>query len=342
MQAIMYGIDIAKNVFQVHGADASGAMVLQRRLKRSQLLDFFRTAPKAVVAMEACGSAHHWGRELTKLGHEVRLIPPAYVKPYVARNKTDARDAAAICEAASRPHMRRVAVKTLEAQADRALQRTYDLLVRQRTACANALRGHLAEMGIVAAQGVAGLRRLIDAVETRDAAIPPALFVSLDVLVRQLGALEAEIARLTDAIVSRVRENADMKRLMSIPMIGPMTAHAMVAAIGDGKRFSSARDFAAWLGLTPKLDASADRMVSGRISKKGDEALRRLLVLGAASSLRRPQRASPWMKALLARRPPKVAIVAQAARTARIAWAVLVSGEAYRPPTRQPGPAQAA
>jgi transposase len=330
MEASMYGIDIAKSVFQVHGADASGRMVVQKRLKRGQVVDFFRDLPGSIVAMEACGSAHHWGRELTTLGHEVRLIPPAYVKPYVARNKTDARDAAAICEAGSRPHMRRVPVKTIEAQADRTLQRTHDLLVRQRTAAANALRGHLGEMGIVAPAGLSGLRRLIEAIETQDEAIPARLLVPLEALARQHRTLEEEVDALKAAIVARVREEADMKRLARIPMIGPMTAHAMVAAVGDGRQFNSARDFAAWLGLTPKQASSGERLASGKISKQGDEPLRRLFVLGAANALRRPDRASPWMKRLLARRPPKVAMIAQAAKTARIAWAVLVSNEEYR------------
>jgi transposase len=326
----MYGIDIAKSVFQVHGADASGRMVVQKRLKRSQVVEFFRGKAKSIVAMEACGSAHHWGRELMKLGHEVRLIPPAYVKPYVARNKTDARDAAAICEAGSRPHMRRVPVKTIKAQADRALQRTYDLLVRQRTAAANALRGHLSEMGIIAPRGRAGLARLLDMVARHDRAIPQEFMAAAEALMRQHRALEEEIALVEAAILARVKEDADMKRLTRIPMLGPMTAHAMIAAVGDGKQFASARDFAAWLGLTPRQASSGETVRSGKISKQGDEPLRRLFVLGAANALRRPDRASPWMKGLMARRPPKVAMVAQAAKTARIAWAVLVSGQDYR------------
>jgi transposase len=335
----MYGIDIAKNVFQVHGVDASGRTLVQKRLRRGQLLEAFGAAPRAVVAMEACGSAHHWGRELMKLGHEVRLIPPAYVKPYVVRNKTDARDAAAICEAASRPHMRRVAVKTPEAQADRALQRTHDLLVRQRTATANALRGHLAEAGIIARTGAAGLRGLCEKVAAREAGIPAGLIGPLDILARQLAALDEAIAALKAAIAARVKEDAAMKRLAGIPMVGPMTAHAVVAAAGDGKQFDSARDFVAWLGLAPKQSSSGEKVRSGRISKQGDEPLRRLFVLGAASSLRRPENVSPWMKKLLARRPAKVAIVAQAAKTARIAWAVLASGEEYRHPDRGPAAA---
>lgn len=342
MEASMYGIDIAKSVFQVHGADASGRTVVQKRLKRSQVIEFFRGRPKSVVAMEACGSAHHWGRELMKLGHEVKLIPPAYVKPYVARNKTDARDAAAICEAGSRPHMRRVPVKTVEAQADRALQRAHDLLVRQRTAAANAIRGHLGEMGIIASRGKAGFVRLCQMIAAKDEAIPQGLIAPLEALARQHRALDEEIAQLHAAILARVKENADMKRLMRIPMVGPMTAHAMVAAIGDGKQFSSARDFAAWLGLTPKQASSGETLRSGRISKQGEEPLRRLFVLGAANALRRPEKASPWMQGLLKRRPAKVAMVAQAAKTARIAWAVHVSQEDYRTSTLKAQPDRAA
>lgn len=330
MEASTYGIDIAKNVFQVHGADASGRMVVQKRLRRSQVIKFFAKRPKSVIAMEACGSAHYWGRELEKLGHEVKLIPPAYVKPYVVRNKTDARDAAAICEAGSRAHMRIVPVKTIEAQADRALQRSRDLLVRQRTATANAIRSHLSEMGIIDRQGKAGFDRLMAMIAAKDQAIPPSLIAPLEALLRQHRALDDEIVRLEAAILARVKDNPDMKRLTRIPMIGPMTAHAMLAAIGDGRQFNSARDFVAWLGLTPKQDSSAETTRSGRISKQGDAPLRRLFVLGAANALRRPDKASPWMKGVLARRPRKVAMIAQAAKNARIAWAVLISKEEYR------------
>jgi transposase len=334
MQAIRFGIDLAKSVFQVHGVDATGAVVVQRQLRRGQLLKFFARHPPALIGMEACGSAHYWARELTKLGHDVKLMPPTYVKPYVRRGKNDARDADACCEAVSRPGMRFVPIKTVEQQGQRALHRARDLLVRQRTQSGNAIRAMLYEMGLIASKGRSGIAELIELVET-GASIPAGLRVALTPLVRQWRHLEAEIATMDTALVAQARAHPDARRLMKIPGVGPVTAHAVVAAVGDARQFSSARDFAAWVGLTRlNHDTGGKTRLTGHISKAGDRALRRLLVLGASSSLRhiraKPGAGSPWIRGLLARRPVKVAVVAQAAKTARIIWAVLAKNEDYR------------
>ncbi len=334
MQIITIGVDITKNVFQVHGEDATGGMNLSKRLGRARVERFFAQLAPAVVGMEACGSSHHWARVLSGLGHEVRLMPAAYVKPYVKRNKTDARDAAAICEAVRRPTMRFVAIKSVAQQCERALQRARDLLVRQRTQLMNAIRAMLAEMGIVAAQGLKGFATLRAMIERGDTAIPELLLPSLAALTRQWHQLDAEAAKLEHVIVERARADAGARRLMTIPGVGPISAHAIIAAIGDGRQFASARDFAAWVGLTPKQASSGEKRRSGSISRAGDGSLRRLLTLGAASRLRqvngRPDKAGPWLSGILARRPMRVAVVAQAAKTARIVWAVLTSGQEYR------------
>lgn len=286
MQAIRFGLDLAKNVFQLHGVDASGQVVVQRQLRRGQVLPFFAKLEPALIGMEACGSAHHWGRELTKLGHEVRLMPPTYVKPYVRRNKNDARDAEACCEAVSRPSMRVVPIKTVEQQGQRALHRARDLLVRQRTQTGNALRAMLYEMGLISSKGRSGIGELV-------------------------ARIEAEIETLDEDLRAQA-----------------------LAAIGDGRQFASARDFAAWVGLTRQNhDTGGKARLTGHVSKAGDRSLRRLLVLGASASLRhvraRPEKGSAWINGLLARRPVKVAVVAQAAKTARIIWAVLTKGQDY-------------
>jgi len=331
----MYAVDTAKSVFQVHGEDAARTMKLQKRLRRGQFLGFFARLPGSVtIVLEACGSAHHWGRELSALGHEVRLIPPQHVKPFVKRNKNDARDAEAIFEAALRPGLHFVPIKPVEQQCDRALHRGRDLLVRQRSQLGNAIRSMLSEMGIIAAQGVAGSAQLYARIEAGDAAIPTRLLPVLVSLLEQWRSLHATIQGLEDQIRAAALADQRVRRLMKIDNVGPITAHAMVAAIGDGRQFRTARDFAAWVGLTPTHHASADRIRVGHISKAGDRSLRRLFVLGASSGLHharvKPDRASPWIKGILARRPVKVAVVAQAAKTARIAWAVLTSGEAFR------------
>jgi transposase len=336
MNASMIGLDIAKSVFQVHGEEATGRVVLQKRMRRSQVAGFFAKLPPARIGIEACGSAHHWGRELRALGHEVRLIPAAYVKPFVRRNKTDARDAAAICVALGRPDMRFVAIKSLEQQAARGLERSRDLLVKQRTQLANCVRGQLAEFGIVAAQGRRGFAVLAEFVTAGAAAIPAPLHEPLRLLVQQIERLGIAIAILEQRIVAAARTEPAMRRLATIPGVGPLTAHAIVTAIGDGKQFASARDFAAWCGLTRRVDQSAEKRRARGISRQGDNGVRKLLVLGASTVMRtlrvRPDRANPWQHGILARRPVKVAVVAQAAKNARIAWALLQSGESYRQP----------
>lgn len=336
MQVSTIGFDIAKNVFQIHGEDASGKRVLTKRLKRDATEAFFATLPPTVVGIEACGSSHHWGRLLSKLGHEVRLVPPAYVRPFVKRNKTDARDAEAICEAIRRPSIKCVPVKSVDQQAGRALETARDMLVRQRTQLMNAVRGMLAEVGIIAAKGKAGFDALAALVDSADETVPACLLPALQPLLAQwrdagerAGAIEAQI-------VARAKKDPDMRRLAAIPGIGALSAHALCVAIGDGKRFASGRDFAAWVGLTPLVHASGNRSRIGNISAKGDTRLRRLLVLGASSVVRYAATRAPksgqeaWLHGVLARRPVKVATVAQAAKNARIAWSMLTSGTTYQ------------
>jgi transposase len=334
----MHAVDTAKSVFQVHGEDAERGVKVQKRLRRGQFLTFFAKQASAQVVLEACGASHYWARELARLGHEVRLIPPQHVKPFLRRNKNDAHDAEAIFEAALRPGVHFVPVKPVGQQCDRALHRGRDLLVRQRTQLGNAIRSMLSEMGIIAAQGAAGSAQLHARIEAGDAAIPPRLLPVLQPMLAQWRSLHAAIQDLEDQIGAAARADPRVRRLMKIDNVGPITAHAAVAAIGDGKQFGCARDFAAWVGLTPTHHASADRIRLGRISKAGDRSLRRLFVLGASSGLRQarahPDKASPWLRGLLARRPVKVAVVAQAAKTARILWAVLTSGEAFRAPAK--------
>jgi transposase len=335
MQVIRFGIDLAKSVFQVHGVDASGQVVVQRQLRRGQLLGFFAKQPPALIGMEACGSAHYWARELTKLGHEVKLMPASYVKAYVKRNKNDARDAEACCEAVGRPTMRFVPVKSVERQCARALHRARDLMVRQRTQLSNAIRGLLYEMGLISAKGRLGIDALITRIEAEQSDIPPALRVALAPLACQWRALDAAIDGLEDQILAEVRQDKAAVRLMAIPGVGPITAHAVIAAIGDGRQFASARDFAAWVGLTRRNhDTGGKAKLTGHISRAGDRGLRQLLVLGASSRLRhvraKPDNSSAWINGLLARRPVKVAVVAQAAKTARIIWALLAKDQQYR------------
>jgi transposase len=336
MHAIMIGLDIAKSVFQVHGEDSAGRIVIQRRLRRGQMVAFFAQLPAARIGIEACGSAHYWARRLTELGHEVRLIPAAYVKPFVRRNKTDVRDAAAICVALSRPDMRFVAIKSIEQQAARAIERSRALLVKQHTQLMNSVRGQLAEFGIIAAQGRRGFATLVQRIAAGEAALPPLLRETLRLLVQQIDRLALAIAVLEQRIVTAARADPAMRRLATIPGVGPLTAHAIVTAIGDGKQFATARDFAAWCGLTRRVDQSADKRRERGISRQGDGGLRKLLALGASTIMRHlkthPERTTQWQRGILARRPVKVAVVAQAAKNARIAWAMLQSGACYRSP----------
>jgi transposase len=339
MQAIRFGIDLAKSVFQIHGVAASGEVVVQRQLRRGQLLRVFARQPPALIGLEACGSAHYWARELSRLGHEIRLMPPAYVKPYVKRGKNDARDAEAICEAVSRPTMRFVPVKSVDQQCDLAIHKVRDLLVRQRTQLGNAVRGLLYEVGVTTAKGEGGLEALLTHVERPDPDVDSPMLAVLAPLVRQFRAVDEQIEQLDKQIVQAARANPTMRRLMTAPGVGPVSAHAIVAKIGDGRQFNSGRDLAAWIGLT-RLNyntGGVDRQ-TGHISRAGDKGLRRLLVLGASSWLRqvkaKPEKGSAWLTGVMGRRPAKVAAVAQAAKTARILWAMLRSGEDYRAPAQ--------
>jgi transposase len=336
MQATTIGFDIAKSVFQIHGEDASGKKVLTKRLKRGATEEFFASLPPTVIGIEACGSSHHWGRLLSAMGHEVRLIPPGYVKPFVKRNKTDARDAEAICEAIRRPSMKFVPVKTVDQQSGRALENARGMLVRQRTQLMNAIRGMLAEVGIIAAKGQLGFNELRDRVDDADPSVPASLLPALRPLLEQWRSAGEAAEGIETQIVARAKKDPAMRLLTSIPGIGAVSAHAICIAIGDGKRFSCGRDFAAWIGLTPLVYASGGRTRVGNISAKGDSGLRRLLVLGASTVVRYAKtRAAKteqdqWLHGVLARRPVKVATVARAAKNARVAWAVLTSGTPYQ------------
>lgn len=333
MSSITIGLDIAKNVFQLHAEDEAGRKLWAKRLRRDALIKFMEKLPPALIGVEACGSSHYWGRLLRSFGHDVRLIPAQYVKPFVKRNKTDARDAEAICEAVRRPNMHFVEIKTEAQQADRALLGTRTKLVTQRTATTNAVRGHLMELGIVARQGREGVKQLRQRIDTNDEAIPPVLLTCLRLLLTQIDALDEAIGTLDKQIITRTKEHPVMRRLMTIPGVGPMIAFAVVAAIGEGLQFKSARDFAAWLGLTPQQHSSGEKQKSGKISRLGDCGLRCLFTLGASSVLRqaktRPERATVWLRGIMVRRPTKVVVVAQAAKLARVAWAVLTSGKDY-------------
>ena len=334
MKASTIGLDIAKTIFQVHGEDATGQVVIQQRLGRKRLAEFFAKLPPCLVALEACGTSHYWGRTLRAFGHDVRLIPAAYVKPFVKRNKTDARDAAAICVAARRPDMRPVAIKSEAQQASRALQRSRELLIKQRTQLMNSLRAMLAEFGVVAAQGYRGFAELRRSLADGEG-LPETLVAALRLLAAQLDSLTSAVDALEDRIKSVAKADPTMRRLCGVPGVGFLTAHAVVAAIGDGRQFRSGRDFAAWAGMTPRENSSANKRRTAGVSRQGESRLRKLFALGAATLMRnarsRDDRATRWQRGILARRPMKVAVLAQAAKTARIVWAVLTSGEPYAP-----------
>jgi len=330
---VTIGLDIAKNYFQVHGVDATGQVVLRRKLSRGEVLRFFEAQPKLLVGIEACGTGHHWAREISKLGHEVKLLPPTYVKAYVKRGKTDAADAEAICEAVMRPNMHFVPIKTPEQQAALMMHRSRELLVGQRTALANALRSHLAEFGIVTAKGihrVADLRAELLGVENNK--IPPLARASLQCLVAQIEAVEKQIVELEALIMEWHRGNEASQRLAKIPGVGPITASAMVATIGNASNFASGRHLSAALGLTPRQNSSGGKASQLGISKAGNTHLRRLLFIGALAVIRskRARTAGSWLARLLERRPAKVAAIALANKTARVIWVMLRNGEAYR------------
>jgi len=337
MEITTIGIDLAKSVFQVHGVDAEGRTVLKKKLRRNAVIEFLQGLPQCLVGMEACATAHYWAREIAALGHDVRLIPPAYVKPYVKRQKNDAADAEAICEAVTRPNMRFVPIKTPEQQGVMVMHRTRELLIRQRTMMLNALRSHLAEFGIIAAKGPQNLKQLIADLRAGDHDdLPQTARTTLLGFADQLEALKAEIRAIDRQLLAWFRENEVCQRLSTIPGVGVITATAMVATVPDPNAFASGRQFAAFLGLVPRQNSSGGKDRLGRISKMGDGYLRRLLVNGATSVIRRiGQDASLtgiWVRKLLERKPARVVTVAIANKTARIVWAVLLRGDVYRRP----------
>jgi transposase len=338
MQAVKtIGLDIAKSGFQVHGVDADGQVVFRRQLKRRNVLAFFQKVPSCLVGMEACATSHHWSRELQALGHTVRLMPPAYVKPYVKRQKNDATDAEAICEAVTRANMRFVATKTPEQQSGLMLHRTRHLFIRQQTAVINAIRAHLAEFGIVAPVGRNGLEQLLNVVaDAGDKRLPEVARTCLMALGTQLQALKAKLLEFDRMITAWHRSNETSKRLDAIPGVGHVLATALVASIADPKVFRSGRDFSAWIGLVPKQHSSGGKDRLGSISKQGDRYLRSLFTAGALAVIRYAKiygtKHRPWLTALLARRPTKVAAIALANKLARMAWAMMSRGERYKEP----------
>jgi transposase len=334
MQITTIGLDLAKHVFQVHGIDAAEKVVIRKQFRRGQVLKFFEALSPCLIGMEACASAHYWARELTKLGHTVRLMPAKDVKAYVRRNKNDAADAAAICEAVRRPSMRFVGVKSADQQGQLMQHRARDLLVRQRTQVINALRAHMAELGIVAAQGHEGLKKLLAVIaDEKNERLPVDARTSLIVLTAQLQALQTMIGVIEKRIIAQHRASEASKRVATIPGIGPLGASAIIATVTDPSAFRSGRDFAAWIGLVPRQDSTGGKQKLGPISKQGDRYLRRLLVLGAHAALRRAKQSPqnyPWLVQLLARRPFKVVAIALANKMARVAWALLARGSSYR------------
>jgi transposase len=338
MEISTIGLDLAKNIFQVHGIGDAGEVIVRKALRRSQVLPFFAKLPPCLVGIEACGTSHHWARELIKHGHEVRLMPPAYVKPYVKRGKTDANDAEAICESVTRPTMRFVPIKTPDQQAALALHRTRDLLVKQRTQLVNMIRGLLAEFGIEMARGLHHALTLAKQLADGDTADVPELAKRVVTsLAHQVGAVQAQLATLEKELIGWHRSNELSQRLTTIPGVGVITATALAASVSQPERFRSGRQFAASLGLTPLQNSSGGKERMGRISKMGDRYLRRLLVIGMTSLVRRartaPASVDPRIPAMLERRPARVVTVAAANRTARVAWAIMTKGGTYRKPT---------
>lgn len=334
MTIIRIGLDTSKHVFQLHGVDENERPVLRRRLGRKELEGFFAKLPATQVGLEACGASHHWARVLRGLGHQVALLPPQYVKPYVKRGKNDAIDAEAICEAMSRPNMRFVAVKSAERQAALMLLRTRDLLVKQRTMLINAIRGHAGEFGVTAARGPGKIAELQQQAYDETVGVPELALEMLRLLASQLAAVEVKLKLLEAKLVEWHKRDVMSQCLATQPGIGPIGAVSFSLKVTDPAGFRSARHFAAWLGLTPKEHSTAGRRRLGKISREGDESLRRLLVLGATARIRyaREGSASPWLIGLLARRPKKLVAVALANKMARTVWAMMVSGEVYRHP----------
>src|SRR3954463_8803300 len=327
------GLDLAKNVFQVHAVDVAGSVVLRKRLRRGQVLAFFAGLPPCLIGLEACATAHHWARELIALGHETRLMPPSYVKAYVKRNKHDVADAEAICEAVRRPSMRFVPLKTAEQQSALMMHRARDLLVRQRTMLLNALRGHLAEFGLIEAQGLHKVAKLIAIVtDENDGRVPYIARQVLQVMINHIEDIQVRIVGLEKQVLAWHKSNPVSQRLATIPGIGPIIATAVAAMVAEPSGFRSGREFAAWLGLVPRQNSTGGKNRLGGISKRGNQYLRRLLINGASANLLRSKatKADPWVIGLRRRRPSLVVAVALANKTARIAWAVMHRQEDYR------------
>jgi transposase len=329
---IRIGLDTSKSVFVLHGVDAAEQPVLRKRLRRRQMAEFLAKLPPTRIGIEACGAAHHWARELTGLGHAVVLLPPQYVKPYVRRNKNDAADAEAICEAMSRPRMRFVPVKTAEQQAALMLAGVRDQLVRRRTQLSNAIRGYAAEFGLIAAKGLDKIEPLLAriAADEKLPALARELFAEQ---AEDYGQLTLKLRKIDARLVAWHRQNELSRRLAEIPAIGPIGASLLAMKVSDPRAFRSGRDFAAWIGLTPKDHSTAGKSRLGVITRAGDENLRSMLVVGATAVIQQARRGrghpSPWLLALLKRKPPKLAAVALANKTARIAWKLMVSGQCY-------------
>jgi transposase len=339
MEVSTIGLDLAKNVFQVHGIDSVGEVVVRKTLHRTQMRRFFEQLDPCLVGIEACGTSHYWAREISKLGHEVRLMPPAYVKPYVKRGKSDASDAEAICEAVTRPTMRFVAIKSPEQQAALALHRTRDLFVKQRTQLVNMIRSLLAEFGIEIRHGIEQALMVAKHIAVDDVPdIPPLAAKVIAGLVGQVLDLQARLREIERELLVWHRSNDVAKRLATIPGIGTVCATALAASVTDPHQFRSGRQFAAWLGLTPLQHSSGGKERQGRISKMGDKYLRRLLVVGMTSLIRRakykPESVDPWLADLLSRKPARLVTVALANKAARIVWAIMVRGGVYRMPVR--------
>ena len=339
-EVITIGVDLAKNVFQVHGIDAEGGVIFRRQLRRAQMLPFFKKQPSCLVGMEACATSHHWARQLVELGHEVKLMPPKYVKPYVKRNKNDMADAEAICEAVTRPTMRFVEIKTPEQQSVLMLHRTRQLFVRQRTTLINALRAHLAEFGIVAGVGRNGLEKLLELIESgEDDRVATGARDCLLALRKQLEMVKHQILDADRSILAWHRASEVSLRLDDIPGVGPLIASALVASVPDPHIFKSGRDMAAWIGLVPRQNSTGGKERLGHISKAGNRYLRMLLVVGAMSVIRRAKQVGytrrPWLTKLLERRSTKIAAIALANKIARTAWAMMAHGTFYHEPVSQ-------
>ncbi len=335
MKITTIGLDLAKHWFQVHGVDATGQAVVRRRLRRSEVQAYFRSLEPCLVGMEACATAHHWARELIALGHTVKLMPPAYVKAYVKRNKNDAADAEAICEAVSRPSMRFVPVKDADQQSVLMLHRARSLLVRQRTMLVNALRAHMAEFGIIAPQGLRHVELLTKEVAQEQARLPELARSILQMIVDQLNDTITRVCAIEVRLAKWHRQSRVSQLLATVPGVGIMGASAIAATVADPTLFHSGREFAAWLGMTPRQNSSGGKERLGRTSKRGDKYIRSLLIAGAVAVLRHARNRSTkdgeWVRGLLARKPTKVAAVALANKTARIVWAVMMRGEGYQP-----------